>query len=334
MIVSVDDPSVAGLTLGVQLKNGEDPQHSHVTTGNTSVDSLHIAADSCCNKDGALHGTYPTTGLAESHTSDLPFTQLILCASIASNASYTVPYGTVSYYSPDVGSCPGNWTGYEPANGRALVPGYDAAGPVPSDTPALTSLEDRVHNHTTYASFSTSQVSYAGIDGCCNNDPTRAATYSIHGAAEDGSSNVPYAQILTCVSKERTFDIELPQGALVFSPLVGCPDGWDLAETVAGRFLVSLPYQGQAGLSFGGSSIPAGATQPQHGHAVSGKVTLPPSDIGLASGCCAGGYAGAGDYAFEGSTTPSSIDFPFLMLPLCERIADRVALRRPAHPRN
>ena len=33
--------------------------------------------------------------------------------------------------------------------------------------------------------------------------------------------------------------------------------GWELVNTVSGRFLVALPYNGSPGASFGGDSIPA-----------------------------------------------------------------------------
>ncbi len=34
--------------------------------------------------------------------------------------------------------------------------------------------------------------------------------------------------------------------------------GWELATTIGGRFVVALPYEGQAGATFGGASIGAG----------------------------------------------------------------------------
>ena len=69
-----------------------------------------------------------------------------------------------------------------------------------------------------------SSVEYAGIDGCCNNDPSRAGTYSMQGLTSLSSSNIPYVQLLTCLSKNESFNVDLPNGALIFSPLLGCPD--------------------------------------------------------------------------------------------------------------
>ena len=45
--------------------------------------------------------SYSAAGMAMNRTSDLPYTQLILCAAAQENASYSVPYGTVSYVHPD-----------------------------------------------------------------------------------------------------------------------------------------------------------------------------------------------------------------------------------------
>lgn len=36
-----------------------------------------------------------------------------------------------------------------------------------------------------------------------------------------------------------------------------------------------------------------------------------------------GGYAGAGDVSFEGASSQTATDFPYLMVPLCERSEDR-----------
>lgn len=322
VIVSVDDAKIAGLTVGEPLKDGEDPTHTHSTVGTYSVDSQHVAADGCCNTEGAHSGSYRASGTAVDHTSNLPFTQLLLCSS-EDDSNYTVPYGTLLYYSPDVSSCPASFIGYSPAHGRAIIPGYDESGTVPSEAPPLASTEDRVHNHSTYGTFATSSVSYAGIDGCCNNDPARDGTYSIKGVSSAASANVPYLQLLTCLNKNESFDVSLPHGALLFSALLGCPDGWDIVSTVSGRFLVSLPYGGNAGLSFGGPSIPSSGAEPQHGHSVTGSVTLPSASVGLASGCCAGGYAATGTYPYEGATSQDTVSFPYLMVALCERATDK-----------
>ena len=64
------------------------------------------------------------------------------------------------------------------------------------------------------------------------------------------------------------------------------------------------------------------ADQDLHQHNLNGAVDLPSTSVGLASGCCAGGYAGAGTYSFDSTTTNDAVEFPFLLTPLCQKIAN------------
>lgn len=120
----------------------------------------------------------------------------------------------------------------------------------------------------------------------------------------------------------------MPADAYLFRPTVGCPPGWELATTIGGRFVVALPYEGQAGATFGGNSIGADATQPTHTHTFLGEMTLPDTSIGLASGCCAGGYAATGTYPFEGTSSLDALGLPFLMTPFCQKTAALIDAER------
>jgi hypothetical protein len=180
----------------------------------------------------------------------------------------------------------------------------------------------------------------SGIDGCCNDDPAPSGEQPLNGAANSGSTGVPYIQVrvfmtfsdkpavgvivlqlLTCMASNQTFNASMPTGALLFSPLLGCTalgNGWQLAEGVAGRMLVALPAGGLPGADFGGASLSPNATSvPGTAHDLSGTVHLGSSDIGLASGCCADGYAGAADVPFSATTTVAAPGFPFLMVAAC-----------------
>lgn len=120
----------------------------------------------------------------------------------------------------------------------------------------------------------------------------------------------------------ETFDVALPPNALLWSPMVGCPKGWQLSSTVSGRFLVALPEKGEPGASFGGTSLgPNSQTEPPHSHALDGQLPVMSTGVGLASGCCAGGYAGADTYDFHADTTGDDVEIPWLMVTLCEQIA-------------
>ena len=65
--------------------------------------------------------------------------------------------------------------------------------------------------------------------------------------------------------------------------------------------------------------VVAGADQPTHQHAVDGSINLPSTSIGLASGCCAGGYAGTGSYPFQATSTLDASGLPFLLAPFCQQ---------------
>ena len=254
VIVSVSNPSVSGLTLHEALSDRQDVSHFHNYSATISIPSLNLAADSCCNTDGAQNGEYSTDGVTYGAASGLPFTQLLLCT-VVGTVNGSIPFGSVGYFEQTVPACPANWITFDEADGRALVPGYDGTEVVPSANDPLGNLEDRTHAHTFTASVSTDSISYVGIDGCCNDSPSQNGEYTVYGNVNNASSSVPYIQMLTCLSEVQTFTAELPGEALLFRPTVGCPTGWELVNTVAGRFLVVLPYQGEAGASFGGNSI-------------------------------------------------------------------------------
>jgi hypothetical protein len=66
------------------------------------------------------------------------------------------------------------------------------------------------------------QVSYAGVDGCCNGNPAANGEYTIAGNSSEASSGLPYIQLLTCLSQAPTFDAKFPGSTLLFNE-VGCP---------------------------------------------------------------------------------------------------------------
>jgi hypothetical protein len=277
------------------------------------------AADGCCNTMGAAHGTYEGHGATTSGESGLPFTQLLLCFLAQPAPSYAAPYGTVAVFEADTPGCPSNWTALKAAAGRTLLPGAEGTAPTPSDAPPLASQEDRAHVHTLEASILPDPTSFAGVDGCCNDSPSAQTTYPVAGETAPASSNVPYIQLLTCASEQESFAVAMPKGALLWSAGLSCPDGWELATPAVGRFLVALPANGEPGASFGGKSVPPGTASPPHTHSFSGSVTLPATSIGLVSGCCADGYAAAGDAPFTGQSDNGATGFPYLQIALCQQ---------------
>jgi hypothetical protein len=138
--------------------------------------------------------------------------------------------------------------------------------------------------------------------------------------AEPTSSDLPYIQVLTCQSVEPTFDSEMPRSALLYTS-VSCPPGWDIALTLSGRFLVALPEGGRAGAIFGGQSLPPSADVViRHEHGFTNTITTTPAGVGLASGCCSGGYARNGQYTVQGVGYDEPVDMPYTTATLCRQV--------------
>jgi hypothetical protein len=321
LVVSVSDSSLAGVTVGSALADREDPQHTHAWNASVQLPRHDISAIGCCNDQGAANGVYSAASATLKSSTNYPLAQLHLCQwTNASDDTLPVPFGTIAYFDESVDSCPPDWAPYSEGSGRLLVPGYNESGTFSSPYPPLRSGEDRLHGHTFETTFATESVEYAGIGGCCDKGPASAGTVAVAGNTEAAASGLPYVQLLTCLAQNQTFDSAVPDAALLMNS-VRCPPGYELATSLAGRFLLSLPTGGVAGATFGGASLdPSGTGQPAHRHGFAGSITPPSVGVGLASGCCASGYAKAQTYSFESLTADADINLPFLFVPTCIKI--------------
>eukprot|EP00042_Codosiga_hollandica_P033405 m.222650 g.222650 ORF g.222650 m.222650 type:complete len:365 (-) comp54178_c0_seq8:112-1206(-) len=319
LIASVTEPSFGGLLVNEPLADQEIREHSHNFTSLVSLTAHHLAGiENCCNDQGALAGRHSGSGVSASGASDLPFTQLLLCSVQDTAAYYTLPAGIVGYFTSNTTACPSGWNEYLASNGRFIIPGYDQSQAIASKSLPLGNLEDRTHTHTFTSQINTGSVSYVGVDGCCNDYPSSDGTYPVSGQALSASTGLPYIQLLTCISTGFSTKITMPTNAYLMQTDDQCPQGWELVTDISGRFIVALPEDGTAGASFGGASIDQGGDQPVHNHTVSGSISLPNTSVELASGCCASGYAEAGNVEFSAVTVADPTNLPFLMLPMCQ----------------
>jgi hypothetical protein len=297
----------------------EDRAHTHGFSSTLTLPVKNIAAIGCCNGQGACAGEYALDGFTDNGTdatSGLPFLQLLLCTLRTATAD-PVPFGTVAMFDPSIGTCPPSYTPFSEAEGRAMIAGYDSTGIVVSDTRPLAPGEDRAHAHPYSFNVKVGDVSYAGVDGCCNDELSGAGVYAIAGNTSAVSAGVPYISLLTCVSNAPTFESNFPAAALLFNQ-VACPPGYNLTLAGAGRFIVSNPADGVAGATMGGRSLePLSTRNPAHGHTLGGAVETTSCQVGLASGCCADGYAANGEYAYDGAADKEPADFPYISVPLC-----------------
>lgn len=318
LILSVTDPKAVGVTVGKPLQDQEDREHQHGFSTEVVVPVQEVAAIDCCNNQGAHQGTYPIHSATALNPSGYPFTQMLLCT-LESNDNSTAGYGMIGYFEPSVQVCPPSWRAMENAAGRFLIPAYERGGPYTNPAAPLKSGEDRKHSHSFSVDFPTQEVSYAGVKGCCNKNTAKYQTLTLAGTAETASTELPYVQLLTCVSQSPSFNVTLPLDAAVFS-VISCPPGWYDVSTVSGRMLVALPDDGLPGASFGGRSIPpVSPVDPVHHHGINGTLHIPSAGVGLASGCCASGYAKSLTYGYNGWTRDTAMALPYAMVPLCAR---------------
>jgi len=254
-------------------------------------------------------------------TSNLPFAQLIICQ-LDQATPDPVPFGTVAFFASSVSTCPATFLPYAGAAGRFIIPGYSSQGTLPSVAPPLTSGEDLVHKHTYLTTVKLSDVSYAGIEGCCNDNVAADGIYNVEGTTDGVSFGLPYVQLLTCVSNNATFDSNMPSGTLLFNQ-VACPPNWNVSLEAAGRLLVGVPDGAEPGVSFGTKSFPAGYTgEPTHNHFFNGGFDSRSCGVGLASGCCGSGYALNAHYDFVGQSDKAVAELPFLSVPMCIQLKE------------
>jgi len=317
LVVSVVDSSKAGVIVGTPLKNEEDRVHSHTYQTNINIPSLAVAAIDCCNDQGGGAGSYHVASSLDAATSGLPFVQFTMCT-INSTNNGSIPFGTIGFFDTSIKVCPPNWTPYGEANGRFVIAGFSNTS-VTSNTPPLASGEDRQHTHTFSVTISTNDVSYAGTGGGDNNNVGQNGVWGGAVTSDSSSSSIPYIQLLTCQSGEFSFQAALPPGALMFRE-ESCIPGWTQSFDSAGRLIVALPTGGVPGATFGSDSFPPNFIgNPGHVHDYSGSINMGGTGVGLASGCCADGYAGAGTYNFHGTSASSPANLPYIEVVMCEQ---------------
>jgi hypothetical protein len=229
-----------------------------------------------------------------------------------------LPTGAISFFR--AAACPAGWTPYQPLAGRFLVGAPSTAGAaigVSQGTP-LTSGEDRPHIHA--ASMTTmmlGDVSYVGASGGGNTGVGTSGDTPATITVAAASAALPYIQLLACKKTAApASSTSLPHGAIAFFESASCPAGFGPVAGADGRWIVAAAPGATPGAEFGGPAM-TDATTPAHTHAVSGTASFPSHGIALASGCCASGYAAAGDVAYAGTAPPADVSLPFVQLRAC-----------------
>ncbi len=214
-----------------------------------------------------------------------------------------LPVGALAWF--DTANCPAGWLAEPQAVGRTIVPGDSTTAGQADGTP-LAPGEDRKHTHDVKGSVSTSAVSFVGIASCCNAGLATSGTWDATGSALAASSGVPYVELLACRKSAGILVGDAPAGLVAFPGGLNCPAGWSAPATGLDRFVVATPNGGTTGATFGGTWAKP------HSHGVKGDIILAAHGIGLASGCCGGGYAAAGNVGFSATSSDATATFPSL----------------------
>jgi hypothetical protein len=333
LLLAVNNSFQAGQALGLPLSDGEDRTHAHVLQGSIDFPVKNVAALRGLNTDGAKAGQQPSLGFENATSSEgsgYPFVQLTLCRYNANSRATppALPAGGVAFWDPATvkEGCPSASLPLQQASGRLLAlsssPGWFA-----SASPALEPGTDVLHQHDYTASISLNSMSFVGIDGCCDDDPTPDGPKTLNSVSHPVSTGLPHLAVLTCnVTQSSAVSVQAPDN-FVFLTVAGqpCPAGWQpLNATLSGRFVVGTPQHGVPTKYFGAPAFPGLGTTwaPYHAHDFTLRIETEPAHVELASGCCAPGYGAAGTYIASGSTAstlPPNEMFPFFALQACQQ---------------
>jgi len=234
----------------------------------------------------------------------------------------SLPPSAVSFFQGS--SCPVGWVPYMAADGRLLVPTVATyPGGVTYGTP-LASGEDRTHTHGFAASISVDSTSYVGIGGCCNGGVGPSGDVTVTGTTDPVSTGLPYVQLLVCRKNAPAVpgSAPLPKGLQMFFDMSACPVGWAQTAATQGRLIVGLPQSAPQDVTFGGpplSTVDGGAEIRTHTHGNTLTLTTTSYGIGLANGCCAGGYAANGTYTATEDTDGGDTGLPYIELLQCQK---------------
>lgn len=232
-------------------------------------------------------------------------------------ADDAMPKSSVAFF--NLKECPSGWQPFAQADGRlvaSLMPGGNNGSIVGR---ALSDKENRTHNHTFSTTIKTDSTNYVLISGCCNKNTSESGKYPVSGTTDNASSGLPYVQLLACQKTDSAVGTTpVDSHLLTYSSNQTCPEGYSQPKLTLGRFLIGLPTNGAAGISFGGDPLQP-QVESQHSHPYSGTVKLKSTTVAGAKGCCAGGYAAAKTYSYNGITAAQSVGLPYIQLLQCEK---------------
>ncbi|MCO4746244.1 MAG: hypothetical protein KC912_15710 [Proteobacteria bacterium] len=107
---------------------------------------------------------------------------------------------------------------------------------------------------------------------------------------------------------------EIPVGSVLYMNAAACPEGWTEPFEQRGRIVVGVTSNNSIG-DTSGEPLEAGEDR-EHGHAVTGEISVPSESVALASGG-SNGIGGNGTFAVTGTAEPVSAGLPTVALRAC-----------------
>jgi hypothetical protein len=230
-----------------------------------------------------------------------------------------IPQNSIGFF--QIPACPMGWEPFKAASGRAILP---TIGTMPGGATVgepLSSGEERLHKHDVNATIDLIDISYAGIASGGNSGVAKSGAVSFATTSDPASAALPYVQLLACkkmVSPEAGVK-PLPTGMQLYFDTATCPSGWKQAPATQGRFIIGLPQNAPADVSFGGEPI-SSATPRTHTHGNEVSLETTPHGIALAAGCCGSGYAKNTAYSNIQDTSATDAALPWIELLHCEKL--------------
>jgi len=177
----------------------------------------------------------------------------------------------------------------------------------------LTDMEDRGHLHTYNTTLTLNEKDIAA-DSCCNKAAACNGQIPIPGQTDNGTSGMPFTQLLLCQIMEETAE-DVPIGTVAyFSGVQQCPNNWIGAAATSGYFMIPWLAAGV----YPGPDVPLTVgQQPMHSHAFHTKIKT--WDVGFigVEGCCNDSPADSGVCQIIGETAAMPSNIPYLSLLTC-----------------
>jgi len=236
------------------------------------------------------------------------------------------PAGMLAFVGYD--ECPDGWSTPASAPGRFLIGvvesddvGVTVGEPLTSDTKSPS------HSHDYSTVIDILGHGLTGVSGGANGDTGETGEKPIVGttSSELGPPSI-FEKICEKEAEGESHGDPFPDGSIMFFNSLACPEGWQLHEDAAGRFVVPVPDGGTPGVLVG-DPLSSGES-PTHSHPFDGSITVVEQSIAGTNG--GNDRAKKGTHSFSGTTNEAALSMPYLQALVCKKSSAAVPVADPA----